>query len=41
MDLATKKQSALEAELKDADLMTIMSGGGTSKVFEKNTLVDY
>lgn len=39
--MATKKQSALEAELKDLDLMDILSGGGTSKVFEKNTLVDY
>lgn len=39
--MATKKPSALEAELSNADLMTIMSGGGTSKVFEKNTLVDY
>ena len=39
--MATKKQSLLEAELADADLMTILSGGGTSKVFEKNTLVDY
>lgn len=39
--MATKKQSALEAELADADLMTILSAGGVSKVFEKNTLVDY
>lgn len=40
--MATKKLSALEAELKDAeDYMTILSGGGTSKVFEKNSLVDY
>lgn len=39
--MATKKQSLLENELKDADLMTVLSGGGTSKVFEKNTLVDY
>lgn len=39
--MATKKQSALEAELQDADLMTILSAGGVSKVFEKNTLVDY
>lgn len=39
--MAAKKPSALEAELKDADLMTIMSGNGESSVFEKNTLVDY
>lgn len=39
--MATKKQSLLEDELKDADLMTIMSGGGTSTVFRKNTLIDY
>jgi len=39
--MATKKQSLLEQELADADLMTILSGGGTSQVFKKNTLVDY
>lgn len=39
--MAAKKPSVLEAELKDADLMTILSGGGTSQVFKKNTLVDY
>lgn len=39
--MATKKQSVLETELKDADYMTILSGGGTSQVFKKNTLVDY
>lgn len=39
--MATKKVSTLEADLKDLDIMTVLSGGGTSKVFEKNTLVDY
>jgi hypothetical protein len=39
--MASKKVSALEEELKDADLMTIMSNNGTSNVFKKNTLVDY
>ena len=39
--MATKKQAILEAEMKDQDLMTILSNNGTSKVFEKNTLVDY
>ncbi len=39
--MATKKASALEADLENLDIMTVLSGGGTSKVFEKNTLVDY
>lgn len=39
--MAVKKASVLEKELADADLMTILSGGGTSQVFKKNTLVDY
>ena len=39
--MATKKQSFINDELKEADLMTILSNGGTSKVFKKNTLVDY
>ena len=39
--MATKKVSALESDLKDLDIMTVLSGGGTSKVFKKNTLVDY
>jgi hypothetical protein len=38
--MATKK-SSLELDLENADLMTIISGGGTSKVFNKNKLVDY
>lgn len=38
--MATKKQSLLEKDLADADLMTILSDGG-SKVFERNELVDY
>ena len=39
--MATKKASALEQDLTNLDLMTVLSDGGTSKVFEKNTLVDY
>ena len=39
--MATKKPSVLEKELADLDLMTVLSGGGTSQVFKKNTLVDY
>lgn len=39
--MAVKKASVLEKELSDLDLMTILSGGGTSQVFKKNTLVDY
>ena len=38
--MATKK-GLLEQDLENADYMTIISGGGTSKVFNKNTLVDY
>lgn len=36
-----KKASTLSADLENADLMTILSGGGTSRVFSKNKLVDY
>ena len=39
--MAVKKKSALEMDLSNADYMTIISGGGTSKVFSKNELVDY
>lgn len=39
--MATKKQSALLEELDKNDLMSVLSGGGVVKVFEKNTLVDY
>lgn len=39
--MATKKQSVLDAEQKDMDLMHILANGGTSSVFKKNTLVDY
>lgn len=39
--MAQKKTSVLMEELKNADLMTILSGGGTSKVFEKNDMIDY
>ena len=39
--MAVKKTSVLEKELSDLDLMTVLSGGGTSQVFKKNTLVDY
>lgn len=36
-----KKTSPLEAELENMSFMTIMSNGGTSRVFSKNTLIDY
>lgn len=39
--MATKKQSVLDAEMKDMDLMTVLANGGASSVFKKNTLVDY
>lgn len=39
--MATKKSSVLEEELKNADLMTILSGGGTSEIFKKNDVIDY
>ena len=39
--MAVKKKSLLEEDLANADLMTILSGGGTSKAFSKNTLIDY
>lgn len=39
--MAVKKTSVLEAELANADLMTILSGGGTSEVFKKNDIIDY
>lgn len=39
--MATKKQSVLEQELQNADLMDILSHGGDSKVFQRNELVDY
>lgn len=39
--MATKKMSILEEELRDKDLMDIISGGGSSKVFQKNTVADY
>ena len=39
--MAVKKQSLLESELKDADLMSILSGGGSSSVFKKNDIIDY
>lgn len=39
--MANKKQSVLNEELKDADLMTILSNNGQSSVFKKNTLVDF
>jgi len=39
--MANKKQSVLNEEMKDADLMTILSNNGQSSVFSKNTLVDY
>ena len=39
--MAVKKQSLLEEELKDADLMSLLSGGGSSSVFKKNDIIDY
>lgn len=39
--MATKKKGLLESELANADLMTILSGGGSCRVFSKNTLIDY
>lgn len=36
-----KKQTPLEEDLEKLDFMTIMSSGGTSRVFSKNTMVDY
>jgi hypothetical protein len=39
--MAVKKQSLLEEELKNADLMSILSGGGNSSVFKKNDIIDY
>lgn len=39
--MAYKKQSVLNEEMKDADLMTILSNNGQSSVFKKNTLVDF
>jgi RecA/RadA recombinase len=39
--MANKKQSFLNEEMKDADLMTILSNNGQSSVFSKNTLIDY
>ena len=39
--MANKKQSVLNEEMKDADLMTILSNNGQSSVFKKNTLVDF
>ena len=39
--MAVKKQSLLEGELKNADYMSILSGGGNSSVFKKNDIIDY
>ena len=39
--MAQKKTSVLEQDLKDADLMTILSSGSDSRVFSKNDIVDY
>lgn len=36
-----KKQTPLEEDLGKLDFMTIISGGGSSRVFSKNTLIDY
>jgi hypothetical protein len=39
--MAYKKQDVLNEEMKNADLMTILSNNGQSSVFKKNTLVDF
>ena len=39
--MAVKKQSLLEEELKNADYMSILSGGGSTSVFKKNDIIDY
>lgn len=36
-----KKKSELMTDLENADYMTILAGGGTSKLFQRNKLVDY
>lgn len=41
MAAVKKKQTPLEEDLGKLDFMTIISGGGSSRVFSKNTLVDY
>lgn len=39
--MAQKKTSALEQDLKNADLMSILSSGSDSRVFSKNEMIDY
>ena len=39
--MAVKKTTALEKDLEGADLMTILTSDGGSKVFRKNDLIDY
>ncbi len=39
--MATKKADIVNAELKGASLMEILAADGNTKVFTKNTLVDY
>jgi hypothetical protein len=36
-----KAKCLLESELEDADLMTILSNGGSSNIFKKNDMIDY
>ena len=36
-----KKQTPLDEDLSKLNFMTIISGGGSSRVFSKNTLIDY
>lgn len=39
--MATKKQSVLEKELKDLDMMSILAGGDGTPIISKNNLIDY
>lgn len=39
--MANKKQSVLEAEMADKDMMEILSMNGTSEVFKQNDLIDF
>jgi len=41
MAVKKKQQTPLEEDLNKLDFMTIISGGGSSRVFSKNTLIDY
>jgi len=39
--MANKKQSVLEAEMADKDMMEILGMGGASEVFKRNDLIDF